>query len=69
MCYIMWCCHVVIRSIKKSIADLSHKMSELASRPNGGDTQLIDQLSDELMKQHQKHQQLMETKSATCNAV
>jgi hypothetical protein len=51
---------IVCRSLKKNINDLSHKISELASRPNGGgDQQLMDQLSDELQKQHE---QLVQTK-------
>ena len=56
----VYCCVIVLirRSIKKNIADLSQKMSELASRPNG-DMQLMDQLSDELQSQHA---QLAETK-------
>lgn len=48
------------RSLKKNINDLSHKISELASRPNGGgDQQLMDQLSEELQKQHEE---LVQTK-------
>jgi len=49
------CAH---RCIKKNIADLSHKISELASHPNG-DSQLMDQLSDELQVQQD---QLKQTK-------
>ncbi len=47
------------RSIKKNIADLSQKISELASRPNGDNSQLMDQLSDELQVQQT---QLKQTK-------
>ena len=54
----MWCNLVLFRSIKKNIADLSQKISELASVPNG-DSQLMDQLSDELQVQQA---QLKETK-------
>ncbi len=51
------------RSIKKNIADLSQKISELASRPNGDNSQLMDQLSDELQVQQT---QLKQTKWVTC---
>ena len=53
-----WCC--IFRSLKKNINELSHKIFDLASKPNGGDQQLVDQLSDELQKQQA---QLVETKS------
>ena len=53
------CLSLSCRSLKKSINDLSHKISEMASRPNGQDQQLMDQLSDELQKQQT---QLLETK-------
>ena len=52
-------CDCGSRSLKKNINDLSHKISEMASRSNGQDQQEMEQLSDELQKQQAL---LLETK-------